>query len=76
MCDICVKASNELAEFLTQLEEKYPGQSVDGQDVSRRHHVLVATVVAAERLQREELMELVRNSNQTNIPFMTKEIHE
>lgn len=61
MCDICLKAFNELAPFLKQLKDKYPGTTVtDPSDnsvhpVSPSHHVVVALQAAIPQYLEEEV---------------------
>lgn len=55
MCDVCVSAAKELDAFLQDLVKRYPGTSIDGQEVNRYHHVGVALVTVAP-LYIEELM--------------------
>lgn len=55
MCDICVDATKELQVFLKQLQERYPGGTVDGITVSPTHHVSVAVLTAAAMAERAEI---------------------
>lgn len=47
MCDVCHTAGTELIKFLDELVEKFPGESVEGQQVEKSHHMEVAVVGAA-----------------------------
>lgn len=47
MCDICRNAQADLAGFLNQLEQKYPGTTVRGEAVDPTHHVDVAVIAEA-----------------------------
>lgn len=64
MCEICVSAAKELRDFAKQLEEKYPGASVDNIPVSPTHHVLVALTVLAEEYAYKELAFQASHVNQ------------
>lgn len=52
MCDICAKAGEELFQFAQELQQKYPGTTVNhgGKDypVAPGHHVFVAAQGLAE----------------------------
>jgi hypothetical protein len=59
MCDICVTAKQELDQFLSELQAKYPGTTVEHQGkqvpVAPGHHVFTAVMVAAEEAMATEL---------------------
>ena len=58
MCDICQSAELELEQFLTELENKFPGGEVEGKKVPRGHHATVATMVQAQKRLYTEVTEL------------------
>ena len=60
MCDVCGKAAEELRTFLKDLEDKYPGTTVDGVEVPRDHHVSIAVYVANERYMDEMRADVIK----------------
>lgn len=78
MCDRCITASGKLDEMLTELENQFPGEEVQGTKVDRNHHVVASVVnwllkqpfevkaIAAELLARELTGEMLQRLQQQN----------
>jgi hypothetical protein len=67
MCDICTKADAELTQFVEELENRYPGTEIDGVEVERNHHVVVALAVA---LERQALKGFLRTAGEMDLASM------
>jgi hypothetical protein len=59
MCDICQIVGEKLEKYLDELVEQHPGTAVDGQPVSKAHHMETALAVAATRRTPRELRKYV-----------------